>query len=293
MNPGVYPGLSMAEYLAMPAVSASLLRTIVSECPRAAWHKSYLNPHAPADDSTDGSNAGTIAHSILLEGSEACVEIGSYADFKKNEAKEWRDKVNATGKIAILEHKMPPIRAMVAEARRFLDDEVRTAEPAVWQAFQPGGGESETTIVWDEDGTLCRMRPDRMSADHRLIVDYKTGGTTSEPDNWGRTQMVRMGYYMSAAFYRIGIEATFGVSPAYVFLVQEQDPPYLCSLVGVDPHAFELGESKVAHGLDIWQRCMATGKWPGYTARVVYPEIPAWEQAAWEERQEIDKYEQS
>ena len=44
MKPGTYPGLPMAEYLAAPAVSASIVKTIISECPRAAWFESWLNP---------------------------------------------------------------------------------------------------------------------------------------------------------------------------------------------------------------------------------------------------------
>ena len=281
----------MAEYLSMPAVSASLLTAIARECPRAAWWQSWLNPQPPADDSTDATDAGTIAHGILLEGSEQGISLGDFPDWRTKDAKAWRESIRALGNIPILAHKMPPIRAMVAEARRYLDEDVQPVEPAVWAAFQPGGGESETTIVWQDGETLCRIRPDRLSADRKLIVDYKTGGTTAEPDTWGRTQMVRMGYYMSAAFYARGIEATFGVQPDYVFLVQEQEPPYLCSLVGTDPHAFELGAAKINFALDLWQRCVKTGKWSGYPGRVVYPELPAWEQANWEERQSVDEYE--
>ena len=123
------------------------------------------------------------------------------------------------------------------------------------------------------------------SLDQKLIVDYKTGGTTSEPDTWGRVQMVRMGYYVSAAFYRRGIAARANVQPAYVFLTQEQDPPYLCSLVGVDPHAFELGAAKVAAGLTMWRSCIAAKRWPGYPARVCYPEIPAWVDSEWQDQE--------
>ena len=76
MKPGTYPGLPMASYLAFPAVSASLVKTIIAECPRAAWWQSWLNP-AYKPDSNDAMDAGTVAHEILLEGSQNCVAATS------------------------------------------------------------------------------------------------------------------------------------------------------------------------------------------------------------------------
>lgn len=285
LKPGIFPRMPMAIYLSMEAVSASLLKTLLTECPRKAWYDSYLNPSRPPGDDTDASDAGTIAHGILLEGSEKGISIGDFADFRTKDAQTWKKKIRELGNIPILAHKMPPIRAMVAEARRFLDDEVRTEEPAIWNAFQPDGGESETTIVWQDGPTLCRIRPDRLSSNRKLIADYKTTKTSAEPDRWGRTQMVGLGYYISAAFYRRGILATFCTQVEYVFLAQEQTPPYLCSLVGMDPHAFDLGNAKIESALRRWQECVASNRWPGYPARICYPEIPPWEQIRWDEQQ--------
>lgn len=291
MRPGCYPGLAMADYLAMPAVSASLLKVIVAECPRAAFWQSWMNPNPPAHDDTDASDTGSIAHGILLEGSEQGISVGDFPDWRTKDAKVWRDSIRALGNIPILAHKMPPIRAMVAEARRFLDEDVRPVEPAVLASFQTGGGESETTIVWQDGETLCRIRPDRLSADRKVVVDYKTTKTSAEPERWGRTQMVGMGYYISAAFYRRGILATFGTKCAYAWLVQEQDPPYLCSLVTTDEHAFETGAEKIALGLDTWERCAKSGRWLGYPGNLICVPIPDWERSRWEDQKAIDEYE--
>jgi hypothetical protein len=281
MKPGIYPGLSMAEYLAMPAVSASLLQTAIDECPRAAWHRSWMNPHARADASDEAQSAGTVAHGILLEGSTANVVVVDAKDWRTNTAKEARDAAIAAKKTAILPHQMKVVEAMVAAAREFIDS-LRLAPPedlarSVWAAFQPGGGESEVTMVCEDDGVLCRIRPDRISLDRTLITDYKTCGSTAEPDTWGRTQMVRMGFYTSGAFYRRVVKKLCGVTPAYVFLVQEQAAPYLCSLVGMNSDAEDLGDRKVSRGMSTWRACMTSGNWPAYPARVVYPELPAWE----------------
>jgi hypothetical protein len=288
MKPGIYPGLAMAEYLAAEAVSATLLKAVIEECPRAAWWRSWMNPHAPARTSDAAQGAGTIAHACLLEGSTDCVQVidpnDHPAEKTGNIPEGWtnksirtaRDQALNAGKVPVFPSTMAVIEAMVAAAREFIES-LRESEPAIWAAFQPSGGESEVTLVWEDNGTLCRIRPDRISTDRRIIVDYKTGGTSAEPDTWGRAQMVRMGYYTSAAFYRRGAQAAFGVTPDYVFLVQEQEAPYLCSLVGIDPAGCALGERRIARALRTWKACANANSWPGYPTRVCYVEIPPWE----------------
>jgi hypothetical protein len=95
-----------------------------------------------------------------------------------------------------------------------------------------------------------------------------------------------MGYYISAAFYRRGVERLTGKRPSYVYLAQEQEPPHLCSLVGCDPAAEALGDLKVDRAIRRWKQCMRSGVWPGYPNRVAYPETPPWEIARAEEQGE-------
>lgn len=299
MKPGVYHGLAMAEYIAAPAVSASLLQTLLDECPRAAWHDSWLNPKARADDSDAAQSAGTIAHGILLEGSTANVAVIDPRDYPtkttgnipdgwtNKDIRAARDAAVGAGKTPILAPQMKVVEAMVDVAREFIESLRRApAEDlarSVWAAFQTGGGESEVTIVWDDDGVLCRIRPDRISTDRTIIVDYKTVTRTAEPEAFGRTALAGMGYYVSGAFYRRGVKAACDVVPEYLFLVQEQEAPFLCSLVGLDPAAQALGDRKIARGVSTWRACARTGNWPAYPARVVYPELPPWEFAGEEE----------
>jgi hypothetical protein len=294
ITPGIYVGLTMHDYLTMPAVSATLVKTVVERCARAGWFDSWLNPGKFSDDSTKAQNNGSIAHSGLLEGHFNFVEAidpnlyptkssGNIPEgWTNKEIKAARDYAIASGKIPVLVSEFKKIQAMVTEARYFLES-IRNDEPAIYEAFQPNVGDSELTMVWDDDGVLCRLRADRISKDRKLIVDYKTTLTSAEPDTWGRTQMVKMGFYTSAAFYRRGVRKLCGVSPAYAFLVQEQEPPYLCSLVGVDNKAFDLGSRKVERGLTIWRQCMKENRWPAYPTRMCYPEIPSWEFSRWED----------
>lgn len=287
--------MKMREYLDLKAVSGGVIDDMVNECPMYAWWHSPWNPDRPHEP-TKESDLGTIAHAMLLEGTDGGVEIidpeeypaattGSIPDGWTNAAiRAARDAARERGKIPILSTKMDEVNAMVGAARAFLRS-LSKSEPAIYEMFLPDGGVSEETLTWEEDGTLCKMRPDRISNDRKLVVDYKT--TAAGLGGWDRTQFTN--YYVGAAFYRLGIEHISDCRCDYVYLVQSTKAPYLCRLVGVDPRAFEIGASKVHYGLREWAKCAAAEHWPSYGCRVEYPELPAWEESQWQEREFVEK----
>lgn len=294
IGPGIYHGVPMADYLAIPAANASLLNTLLDRCPRAAWWESWMNPKRPADASTPAQSVGTLAHALLLEGSVEKMQVidprhyptkgsGNIPNgWTNGEIRAARDAAIAAGRVPVFPDVAAEVRAMADAAREYLGTLHKT-EPAVHDVFAHAGGRSEVTIVWEEDGCLFRIRPDRLS--DAICADLKTTGDTAEPDAWGRRQLYGMGYYVAAALYRRGILAATGKRVESVYLVQEQQAPYLCSLVGLDPMAQQIGERRAARAISIWKRCMKSGEWPGYPNRAAYPEVPAW-QAAQEEAEE-------
>lgn len=294
MLPGVYPGVDMARYLDYPAFSSGVCNTLLSECAMAAWFQSWRNPRRVRETS-DESDAGIIAHAILLEGSTDGVVVIDPLDhpaektgnipigWTNKSIKAARDAARSAGKIPVLTSDIALINAMVDSAHEYIES-LRDTEPAIWAAFQPDGGDSELTCLWDDGGQLCRMRPDRISKDRRVIIDPKFSKRSAEPDSWSRSQISAMGYRISASFYRRGAKALFGTLPDYVFLVVEQEPPHLCSLVGMDPANIAFGDEQVEQGISEWRRCVAANHFPAYPARVCYPEVAAWEVARWADR---------
>lgn len=287
--PGHHLHVPMSEYLATPALSASVLKALLDECPLAAWYRSWLNPHR-APTTSDRMDLGTLVHSMLLEGNVGKAEVIDPAKYPGKQGgipKGWtndaikaaRDEARAAGRIPVLPDDMTQAVTCVARARAFIDS-LKDTEPAVWAAMQPNRGDSEVTIVWDDDGTPCRIRPDRIAEDRRLIVDVKSTATSANPAQWIR-QLLSQGGDISAAFYRRGCKATFDTEPDYFFLVVEVTPPYLVSLIGVDPHAMELGREKVMTAIDMWQQCAARDHWPAYPNRACFPEVPGWEDSRW------------
>jgi hypothetical protein len=294
VKPGIYPGVSMADYLSIEALSATPLRATLEECPQAGWFKSLMNPDKIKEESAS-MDRGSIAHEIVLEGSTSNVVVIDPAQYrsKPNKAnpegniprgwsndaiKEARDAARAAGKHPILQDDFEDVQSMVAVASAYIES-LRQHEPAIWNAFQPDGGLSEVTMVWDDDGTLCKLRADRIANDHTVCIDYKTTAGSAEPDAFSRSGLINMGYAFSAAWYRRGIKKLTGEDAEFVHLVQECDAPFLCSLVGMDPAFNSYASAKVVAALNIWKRCASDGRWPGYPSRVAYPELPPWESA--------------
>jgi hypothetical protein len=294
VEPGIYPGMPMADYLAIDALSTTPVRALIDECPRMGWWRSRLNPNRPRETSKE-MDVGSAAHSVLLEDSWACIveldpaaypsKTGSVPKGFTNDAiREARDAARAAGKYPVLLGGMQPIRDMVTVAQQFIGS-LRTTEPAIWRAFEPDGGQSEVTMVWqDEAGMLCKLRTDRIANDYGVTVDYKTSGMSVEPDKFARSARSGMGYDFGAAWYCRGIKALTGVESAYLFLAQETEPPHLCSLNGIPPADMALASEQVAEGLRQWAQCLRTGQWPGYANRVCYAERPPWDRARWDER---------
>lgn len=293
----VHKDMKMADYLALPAVSASIVKTLDSECPKAAWFESWLNPSRPADPS-DASDVGEIGHSIILEGhSNNCVVIDPNdhpaektgaipAGWTNKSIKAARDAARDAGKIPVLVEDMVGINGMAASARAFIES-LKDSEPAVWACMQPGGGDSELTVV-TRGATPLRIRPDRISADRKLVVHLKTTTMSAEPESWARSQLTAQGGYITAAFYRSAIEYEFNaVDSDHVFLVVEQKAPYLCSISGITPEGYEIGRQKCVNALALWDECVARGSFPAYPNRVAYKELPAWIAQQHEERQAI------
>ena len=294
MNPGMYLGMPMAEYLAIDALSKPPVQYALEECPRAGWWHSRLNPRRQREVS-EAMDLGTIAHGVLLEGSTASAVIIDPADYPtksngnipkgwtNNEIRAARDAARAAGKCPILLEDYAEVENMITVAQEFIGS-LQTTEPAIWRAFQPDGGASEVTILWEENGQLCKLRTDRSALDFGVVIDYKTSAQSVEPGRFGRSMLAgSTGYAFGAAWYRRGIRAETGINCDYVFLAQEKSPPYLCSLVGVDPAWMALAGAKVEAGLRLWAQCVRTGQWDAYPNRVCYPELPPWESARGEE----------
>lgn len=259
--------MPMAEYLSMKAVSSGLCHCILSQSPFHARLDSPWND-ARVGDSSKAADIGSAAHKILLEGTEDGITVIDANDWRTKAAQELRDSAYASRNIPMLVGKMGAVRAMVDAAKAYLS----TSEIA--GIFE--SGHAEVTLTWNEGNTLCKARADWLTEDRRICLSYKTTEGSANPDSWIRTQLPQ--YDMATVFYERGVLAACEVDQTcVVHLVQEQNFPYACSLIGLDPAYHDLASHRLDRALAIWASCVAIGKWPAYPSRICWAEPKAWQ----------------
>ena len=189
-------------------------------------------------------------------------------DWRTKAAKDQRDAAQANGQYAVLERQYVDIVDMCTTAERYL----ATTELADVLAT----GDAESTVIWQEKDIWYRCRPDLMSVDRRIVIDYKST-TSAAPDAIAK-QIGRMGYDLQAEFYTRGVQAVTGREDvAFVFLFQEITAPYACSLVSLSNAYRQVGQAKVTRAVASWNFCVTTNNWPGYTPQILYVEPKPWD----------------
>jgi hypothetical protein len=93
-KPGIYRGVSSADYFAdpcpTPSLTQSLIKILIERSPEHAWTASpRLNPQFEYDDDTK-FDIGNVAHRLVLgRGKE--IEVVDFPDWRKKEAQEARE----------------------------------------------------------------------------------------------------------------------------------------------------------------------------------------------------------
>ncbi len=280
-EPGIY-NISMEDYQGDPSIEPSLSRSVIKDLiyrsPAHAWfNHPRLNPDFQKDEGEKKFDVGQVAHSLFLEGLDSAVLVDG-DDWRKKEAREARDKARAEGKIPLLVDQYEKVKKMVKTARQAIFD---CDELKIGSLNQQG--DSDLSYLWKEDGTWVRIRPDWISEDRKIILDYKTTLASGNPEDVSRL-ILNMGYDIQAALYARGVKAIDGIDPKFIFIFQEVEEPYLCSFVGLPPDFMELGKSKCDYGIFLWRECMSTNQWPGYPQRVCWVDRPEWASLAWDRR---------
>lgn len=290
MKPGIYT-IPAIDYHDDPCDEPSLSSGIAGLLAnRTPWHAWTAHPRLNPDyrrDHEDRFDLGTAAHELLLEPRDpAEVMVIVDADsWRSKDAKAARENAREEGKTALLAKQVEEVVAMLTACRVQLKQ--LDVDPPVLTDGKP-----EQTMIWQESGVTCRAMCDWLRDDRRGICDYKTTSASADPGKWVRT-MLGIGGDVQAAFYLRGLEHLTGglTGPAeFRFVVQETYPPYALSVVGLEPAMLELANAKIDYAIAAWRKCLDSGQWPGYPTRMAYPELPAYDEAAWlkkEAREEV------
>lgn len=252
--PGLYPNLPFEDYLAIDAVSASAISTLLNSFPARLLHEK---------ESTQAMEDGRIAHALVLEGvditeSERFVVVPkgfSMTHVKKHE--ELIERINAEGLTPISEDRVETIRGMAKVLR---------TDPQIAGALS--NGQPEVTAVWIEEdfGLTCKARFDWLPNKGSLIPDYKTTASVDDDaleravHNFGMAH--RSAWYSDAARYAAG-RGSEEKPPLYLPIFQEKAPPYFAVMRPVNPAHIGLARGQVHQALSLYKHCKDSGIWPG------------------------------
>ena len=261
-----------------PSLSRSCMVDLLYRSPAHAYFgHPRLNSAAFDVGAEDKFNIGTAAHSLLLEGIDAA-QVLDFDDYRKKDAQTERDAARAAGKIPLLREQYERVSAMVAAAHRQI---AQCTELGIDDLASQGDG--ELTFLWHDKGTWLRSRPDWISRDRRLILDYKTTDASAAPEDFAK-RVTGLGYDIQDAAYSRGVMALQEVDCEFVFAVQEVREPYLMSFVSLPPDWKDIGRQKVDEAIFRWEQCRASGRWPGFPSRICYLDMPGWVMTQFEER---------
>ncbi len=281
MKTGIYD-VSEREYMSdqigdTPSLSASIAKILIAESPLHAWtNHPKLNPDFKREEK-EVFDLGTVAHALMLQG-ESIAEVIHAPDWRTKDAQMLRDKTRTEGRVPILSKHWDRVKEMVAIGQKQISEH-REAKDAFTDAGKP-----EQTLIWvDDHGVVCRSRLDWLRNDYKFIYDYKTLGRTANPDELTRITCTE--WALQACFYLRGLKAVTGVEATMRFVAQETEPPYAVSVIGLGPDVLCIGQKQVQFAIDLWAKCLESGRWPGFPDRVCFPVLPAWQEAAWLEKE--------
>lgn len=263
---GLREKVSMAEYLAIDAVSSHDLRT----ASRSMAHYHYRLTHPDGD--TKAMQIGRALHWAILEPElfSVRVVVSQYENYRTNEAKLWRDTEEGKGNVVVSkdEHdELCQMRQSVREHPRFT--EVFAAE-----AYEVTALSRHTAT-----GLLRKARFDWIPKGN-FLADIKTTVDAS-PDGFPK-QAWNLGYFHQLAYYRGIWNALHPDDQRKECLVMaiEKEPPFLCCVHAIPTDALDVAQKQNNALLYRIAECQRAKRWPGYPDTIEYMSLPNWIQSA-------------
>jgi exodeoxyribonuclease VIII len=279
LDVGIYRDLPMAEYLALPFMSASKL------LPLRRSPLQYRHALQTPQGSTDALDRGTALHMAVLEPllfeghytvAEACMQPLGKKSSRPGEpcgtrglllhrdlgwlcgvhVKGCGDGIDTSREILTADNYASVIgmrNAILAHDRA--------------RSLFEGKGEFEVTIVFDdpETGIRCKCRPDRYVARASMLVDIKSSFDAA-PSDFPRLAENR-GYFHKLAFYRRGLRAVEWPLTEIAVLAVEPDAPHdLAPYLIEDMKDLDAADADISRLLRVLRQCEDNDRWPGYAA---------------------------
>jgi len=262
VKPGIYPGIANEAYHAAPGLSRSRLKVLLTGTPLDFHAAKYV-------EETPAMRLGTALELAVLEPDRfaALVRPVPKWDMRTTVGNHFRARWDAAnpGAIAVPEEDY----AQAVEAARILRSKKGPAT-----ALREG--KAQLSLWWEQNGILCKSRPDFFDADRAISVDIKSTSRDLS-DRQMVTILEDQFAAMQAAMVNCAAAALTGKPITSYLLVVKLTPPLDMRLLLVGLDWLEYGEAQFLRALAIYRECEAAGVYPGWADRGVSEvEMPSW-----------------
>ena len=287
--PGLFYDMDSAAYFADPCLTPSLTQSVAKILiEQSPLHARQAHPRLahPVDGDEDNAEKydkakaiGNAAHAIMLKRGKKIAIIDA-PNFTSKPAKEAKQQAIIDGAEPVLRKHYATASRMVLSAQGQLS-QIAGCE----RAFRDGSGEVVAANV--EDGLWLRTMIDWITPDLREVWDLKSTGMSASPYATGKL-MSSAGWHVQAAMIERILNA---VDPdgagrrKYRFVCQENDEPFALTVNEIGESALTIGRKQIDYAIEAWRRCIDSGEWPAYPLRIIRPELPAWAENSWIDRE--------
>lgn len=233
------------------------------------YYSRSLDPSRPNERQKVGQLEGNLAHCAALEPDEFSKRYIVGPDVIRS-TKIWKDfEAENVDRVCI---KPDQYEAAMRQA-----DSIRGL-PDIREYL--GNGRAEVSARWidPETGVRCRCRPDWVSpcgSKTDRLLDVKTYSDAS-PEEFKR-QIARKAYHIQDAFYSDGYAFASGRDVVeFIFIAVETEWPFAAASYRLNTDSREEGFNEYRRLLDIYEQCLRSNRWPGYTEQTVEIELPAY-----------------
>lgn len=286
-EPGIYDvpiDLYHSQICDGPSLSSTGIRRLL-QSPAHYWKHSELNPHRVDEDDKDAFILGRAAHHLLLGerdfGKHFVVQPETYLDSKtltekawNNNAgvcREWRTAEAAAGRTVLTAAQVEKIRGMAGLLpwQKGMTNCGLANTPLVM-----GGalsGEIERSLFWKVGNVWLKARPDAIPGDSNDFSDLKTISSKSVAglSDFDLIRSVRdHRYYVQGAMVGMGAaEVLKRKMTGFHLIFVDTGDVHAVSPITIDDADLIRGERAVFLAIQMFERCRASGIWPGPTAR--------------------------
>lgn len=250
-----------------PSLSSTTARTLLQRTPAHAKAEHPRLTDQPVRKDSAAMDMGTAVHQLLLRDDR--VDVVPHDEWRTKEVKELVASIRDAGRIPMKPKTWQQAQDVAAAVREQIPN--LNVKPLPFTDGKP-----EQPIMWKDNGADCRALIDWLRDDHLFIDDLKCTGKSANPWKWKR-DLFNIGYDVQAAFYVRGIEAKYGVTPVFRWVVVETSAPYAVSVLKLSDEAMAAARVKVDTAISIWNTCLSTNEWPAYDLDVFVVDQPGWE----------------